>query len=114
MHEFAERGIASHWIYKSSEKVSHLALKEYDWLRDLVEIMEKGYKSQNIFWNIPNYKCFKTMFFVLLLKVKLLNYQKEHSPIDFAYAVHTKIGDNLSSCEINGRGSPLTKYFKKW
>ena len=41
MHDFAERGIASHWIYKSSEKVSHLALKEYDWLRDLVEIMEK-------------------------------------------------------------------------
>ena len=41
MHEFAERGIASHWIYKSSEKISHLSLKEYDWLRDLVEIMEK-------------------------------------------------------------------------
>ena len=41
MHEFAERGIASHWIYKSSEKVNHLALREYDWLRDLVEIMEK-------------------------------------------------------------------------
>jgi len=41
MHEFAERGIASHWVYKSNEKVTHLALKEYDWLRDLVEIMEK-------------------------------------------------------------------------
>ena len=39
MHEFAERGIASHWKYKSSEKFSELSWKEYDWLRDLVEIM---------------------------------------------------------------------------
>ncbi len=42
MHDFAERGIASHWIYKSSEKVSFTSLKEYDWLRDLVEIMEES------------------------------------------------------------------------
>ena len=49
MHEFAERGIASHWKYKSSEKVSHLALKEYDWLRDLVEIMEKDTSPRALF-----------------------------------------------------------------
>ena len=42
MHDFAERGIASHWKYKSSEKFSDLSWKEYDWLRDLVEIMETG------------------------------------------------------------------------
>ena len=42
MHDFAERGIASHWKYKSSEKFSELSVKEYDWLRDLAEIMETG------------------------------------------------------------------------
>ena len=42
MNEFAERGIASHWKYKSSEKFSDLSWKEYDWLRDLVEIIEAG------------------------------------------------------------------------
>ena len=41
MHEFAERGIASHWRYKSSEKFSEISWKEYDWLRDLVEIIDK-------------------------------------------------------------------------
>ena len=41
MHEFAERGIASHWLYKSSEKINQPTFKEYEWLRDLVEIMEK-------------------------------------------------------------------------
>ena len=42
MHEFAERGIASHWQYKSSEKFNSLTWKEYDWLKDLVEIIEKN------------------------------------------------------------------------
>jgi GTP pyrophosphokinase/guanosine-3',5'-bis(diphosphate) 3'-pyrophosphohydrolase len=67
MHEFAERGIASHWKYKSSEKFSDLSWKEYDWLRDLVEIIETG-NSPNIIMNLQNFKCFKKMFFVLLLK----------------------------------------------
>ena len=40
MHDFAERGIASHWQYKSSEKFNSLTWKEYDWLKDLVEIMK--------------------------------------------------------------------------
>ena len=42
MHEFAERGIASHWQYKSSEKFNSLTWKEYDWLKDLVEIIERN------------------------------------------------------------------------
>jgi Guanosine polyphosphate pyrophosphohydrolases/synthetases len=41
MHDFAERGVASHWQYKSSEKFNSLSWKEYDWLKDLVEIMKK-------------------------------------------------------------------------
>ena len=42
MHEYAERGIASHWKYKSSEKFNSLTWKEYDWLADLVEIIDKN------------------------------------------------------------------------
>ena len=42
MHDFAERGIASHWKYKSSEKVSGDSLKSYNWLKDLVDLLESG------------------------------------------------------------------------
>jgi RelA/SpoT family (p)ppGpp synthetase len=49
MHEFAERGIASHWKYKSSEKYSELSWKEYDWLRDLVEIIETGNSPEHYY-----------------------------------------------------------------
>ena len=49
MHEFAERGIASHWKYKSSEKFSEISWKEYDWLKDLVEIIETGGSPEHYF-----------------------------------------------------------------
>ena len=49
MHEFAERGIASHWKYKSSEKFNSLTWKEYDWLADLVEIIDKNENPDDSF-----------------------------------------------------------------
>ena len=70
MHEFAERGIASHWKYKSSEKFSADILKEYDWLRDLVEIIETGNILEH-YYEFTNCKCFKIMFFALHLKGQL-------------------------------------------
>ena len=111
MHEFAERGIASHWRYKSSEKVSHLALKEYDWLRDLVEIMEKDTNSEH-FLEYTKLQMFQDNVFCFTPKGEVIKLPKGATPIDFAYAVHTKIGDSLSSCEINGRGSPLQSILK--
>ena len=63
MHEFAQRGIASHWKYKSSEKFSELSWKEYDWLRDLVEIIE-AVLVQNITMNLK-LQMFQENVFVL-------------------------------------------------
>jgi len=111
MHEFAERGIASHWIYKSSEKISHLALKEYDWLRDLVEIMEKDSNPEH-FLEYTKLQMFQDNVFCFTPKGEVIKLPKGATPIDFAYSVHTKIGDKLTSCEINGRGSPLQSVLK--
>ena len=111
MHEFAERGIASHWIYKSSEKVSHLALKEYDWLRDLVEIMEKDSNPEH-YLEYTKLQMFHDNVFCFTPKGEVIKLPKGATPIDFAYAVHTRIGDTLTSCEINGRGSPLQTALK--
>ena len=111
MHDFAERGIASHWIYKSSEKVSHLALKEYDWLRDLVEIMEKETNTEHSL-EYTKLQMFQDNVFCFTPKGEVIKLPRGATPIDFAYAVHTKIGDSLTSCEINGRGSPLQSILK--
>jgi len=111
MHEFAERGIASHWIYKSSEKVSHLAVQEYDWLRDLVEIMEKDSNPEH-YLEYTKLQMFHDNVFCFTPKGEVIKLPKDATPIDFAYAVHTKIGDTLVACEINGRGSPLQTVLK--
>ena len=111
MHDFAERGIASHWIYKSSEKISHKTLKEYDWLRDLVEIMEKNTNPEH-YLEYTKLQMFQDNVFCFTPKGEVIKLPKGATSIDFAYAVHTKLGDNLSSCEINGRGSPIQSILK--
>ena len=111
MHDFAERGIASHWIYKSSEKVNRLALKEYDWLRDLVEIMDKEKNTVHSL-EYTKLQMFQDNVFCFTPKGEVIKLPKGASAIDFAYSVHTKIGDTLLSCEINGRGSPITNTLK--
>ena len=111
MQEFAERGIASHWMYKSSEKVSHLSLKEYDWLRDLVEIMEKDTNPEH-FLEYTKLQMFQDNVFCFTPKGEVIKLPRGATAIDFAYAVHTKIGDTLKLCEINGRGSPIQSELK--
>ena len=69
MHEFAERGVASHWQYKSSENFNSLSWKEYDWLKDLVEIIEKNENPEDSY-EYTNYKCFKKTYFVSHQKVQ--------------------------------------------
>jgi len=111
MHEFAERGIASHWKYKSSEKLNLLSLKEYDWLRDLVEIIEKDASPEH-YLEYTKLQMFQDNVFCFTPKGEVIKLPRNATPIDFAYAVHTKVGDSTVSCEINGRGSPLQSVLK--
>jgi len=106
MHEFAQRGIASHWKYKSSEKFSSLTWKEYDWLADLVEIIDKNENPED-FYEYTKLQMFQENVFCFTPKGSIIKLPKDATPIDFAYAVHTQIGDTAISCEINGKQSPL-------
>tara|TARA_B110001452_G_scaffold246792_1_gene232373 strand:- start:2248 stop:3993 length:1746 start_codon:yes stop_codon:yes gene_type:complete len=106
MHEFAERGIASHWKYKSSEKFNSLTWKEYDWLADLVEIIDKNENPEHSF-EYTKLQMFQENVFCFTPKGSVIKLPKEATPIDFAYAVHTKIGDNAIGCKINGNDSEL-------
>jgi GTP diphosphokinase / guanosine-3',5'-bis(diphosphate) 3'-diphosphatase len=111
MHDFAERGIASHWLYKSSEKLNTATLKEYDWLRDLVEIIEKGHSTED-FYEFTKLQMFQDNVFCFTPYSEVIKLPKNATPIDFAYAVHTKVGDSTIGCEINGKVSPLQSILK--
>ena len=109
MHDFAERGIASHWKYKSSEKLSDLSWKEYDWLRDLVEIMETGNSPEHYF-EFTKLQMFQENVFCFTPKGAVIKLPKDATPIDFAYAVHTNIGNTAIGCRINGQDSALQSH----
>ena len=106
MHEFAERGIASHWKYKSSEKFNSLTWKEYDWLKDLVEIIERNENPEH-FFEYTKLQMFQENVFCFTPKGAVIKLPKDATSVDFAYAVHTKIGDTAVGCEINGQESDL-------
>ena len=111
MHEFAERGIASHWKYKSSEKFTDLSWKEYDWLRDLVEIIETGNNPEH-YYEFTKLQMFQENVFCFTPKGSVIKLPRLATPIDFAYAVHTKIGNSAISCLVNGQTSTLQSILK--
>jgi len=106
MHEFAERGVASHWKYKSSEKFNSLTWKEYDWLADLVEIIDKNENPEHSY-EYTKLQMFQENVFCFTPKGSVIKLPKDATPIDFAYAVHTKIGNSTIACKINGNESEL-------
>jgi len=106
MHEFAQRGIASHWKYKSSEKFNSLTWKEYDWLADLVEIIDKNENPED-YYEYTKLQMFQENVFCFSPKGSVIKLPKDATPIDFAYAVHTQVGDTAIGCEINGKESAL-------
>ena len=111
MHEFAERGIASHWKYKSSEKFTDLSWKEYDWLRDLVEIIETGNNPEH-YYEFTKLQMFQENVFCFTPKGSVIKLPRLATPVDFAYAVHTKIGNSAISCLVNGQTSTLQSILK--
>jgi GTP pyrophosphokinase/guanosine-3',5'-bis(diphosphate) 3'-pyrophosphohydrolase len=111
MHEFAERGIASHWKYKSSEKFNSLSWKEYDWLKDLVEIIERNENPEHSY-EYTKLQMFQENVFCFTPKGSVIKLPKDATPIDFAYAVHTKIGNTAIGCEINGNKSELQELLR--
>ena len=111
MHEFAERGVASHWKYKSNEKFNSLTWKEYDWLKDLVEIIDRN-ENPDHYFEYTKLQMFQENVFCFTPKGSIIKLPKDATPIDFAYAVHTKVGDTAIACEINGRESELQSILK--
>ena len=106
MDEFAQRGIASHWKYKSSEKFNSLTWKEYDWLADLVEIIDKNENPED-YYEYTKLQMFQENVFCFTPKGSVIKLPKDATSIDFAYAVHTQVGDTAIGCEINGKESAL-------
>lgn len=106
MHYQADMGVAAHWAYKGGELPTLKDVKKYRWLRELLEILEQEQRPED-FWENTKLELFQDQVFAFTPKGDLIELPSGATPIDFAYAIHSDIGDRCVGAKINGRIAPL-------
>ncbi len=106
MHNEAELGVAAHWAYKEGKQSKERDVTKYRWLRELLEILEQEQKPED-FWEHTKLELFQDRVFVFTPKGDLIELPNGATSVDFAYAVHSDVGDRCVGAKINGRIAPL-------
>jgi GTP pyrophosphokinase len=106
MHRTAEEGIAAHWQYKEKSPLGSEDRKTFAWLHQLME-WQRDLKDPAEFIQTVKIDLFEEEVFVFTPKGDVKPLPKGATPIDFAYAVHSKIGDHCSGARVNGMMVPL-------
>jgi GTP diphosphokinase / guanosine-3',5'-bis(diphosphate) 3'-diphosphatase len=104
MHEVAELGVAAHWTYKQGRPKTEG--KQYRWLRELLDILDHASGPEE-FLEHTKLEMFQDQVFCFTPKGDLIALPRGATPVDFAYAVHSQIGDTCVGAKINGRLAPL-------
>jgi len=112
MHHVAESGVASHWMYKDEEgKLSDLQRQTHLWLQSLLEIQNQSGDSAEFLENVK-VDLFPDQVYVFTPKGKIMSLPRGATAVDFAYAVHTDIGNRCVAAKVNGELVPLRSELK--
>ena len=103
MHEVAEKGVAAHWAYKQGERAVG---KNFRWIRELLEILEQASNPEEFLEN-TKLEMYNDQVFCFTPKGDLIGLPINSTPVDFAYAVHSSVGDTCVGAKINGEIRPL-------
>lgn len=103
MHEIGEKGVAAHWAYKQGQKAEG---KHYRWIRELLEILEQASNPEEFLEN-TKLEMYNDQVFCFTPKGDLIGLPVNSTPVDFAYAVHSSVGDTCVGAKINGEIRPL-------
>jgi guanosine-3',5'-bis(diphosphate) 3'-pyrophosphohydrolase len=107
MHRIADAGVASHWLYKSTDAdLNDLHMKTHQWLQSLLETLSDSTDSLEFLEHLK-VDLFPGEVYVFTPQGKILALPKDSTAVDFAYAVHTDIGDCCVAAKINGESAPL-------
>jgi GTP pyrophosphokinase len=107
MHKIAEAGVASHWLYKSSDtSLSDLQQKTHQWLQSLIEMQSESGDSVEFLEHLK-IDLFPDEVYVFTPKGKIMSLPRGATAVDFAYAVHTDIGNRCVAVKINQELMPL-------
>jgi GTP pyrophosphokinase len=105
MHEEAEYGLAAHWAYKQGSEGAS-AREAYPWLEDLLEVLQDASSPEELLEN-ARLAMFQDQVFAFTPKGELYQLPRDATPVDFAYAVHSDLGDSCVGAKVNGRVVPL-------
>ena len=103
MHEIAEKGVAAHWAYKQGQKAEG---KNFRWIRELLEILDQASNPEEFLEN-TKLEMYNDQVFCFTPKGDLIGLPINSTPVDFAYAVHSTVGDTCVGAKINGEIRPL-------
>ena len=107
MHRLAESGVASHWLYKDdTDKLSELQKQTHLWLQSLLEIQQQSGDPREFLEHVK-VDLFPDEVYVFTPKGRILSLPRGATAVDFAYAVHTDIGNRCVAAKVNGELVPL-------
>ena len=109
MDQTADRGIAAHWLYKDNYNLIENSSNDpinVTWLRDLVDILDSGATSEELL-EATKLEIFQDEVFCFTPKGDLIHLPMGSNPIDFAYSLHSEIGNRCVGCKINGKPRAL-------
>ncbi|WP_041296257.1 bifunctional GTP diphosphokinase/guanosine-3',5'-bis pyrophosphate 3'-pyrophosphohydrolase [Kangiella koreensis] len=106
MDQMAENGVAAHWLYKTGS--AHPAeTKAREWLQSLVELQQSAGDSMEFIENVK-IDLYPDEVYIFTPKGKIIELPKGATPVDFAYAIHTDVGNSCIACKIDKQFSPLS------
>ncbi len=106
MHRVAEEGIAAHWKYKASDNVTSKDEQRLAWMRQLME-WQREMPDPNEFMSTLKIDLYPEEVYTFTPKGKVVVLPKDASPVDFAYTIHTEVGNTTVGAKVNGRIVPL-------
>jgi GTP pyrophosphokinase len=106
MHDIADNGVAAHWNYKEGADEPPEEIERYRWVQDLLEILDNSTAPDEFLEN-TKLELYQDQVFCFSPKGQLIQLPRGATPIDFAYAVHSVVGDTCVGAKVNGRLTPL-------
>jgi GTP pyrophosphokinase len=112
MNDIAENGVAAHWVYKAPDKkVDGNDVQRFRWVQDLLEILDNS-DAPDEFLDNTKLELYPDQVFCFTPKGQLIQLPRGATPVDFAYAVHSQVGDTCVGAKINGRLMPLRHHLE--
>ena len=107
MDHMAESGVAAHWLYKTESDVNPSEVRAREWMQNLLDYQESAGNSLDFIEHVK-IDLFPDEVYVFTPKGRIIEMPKGATPVDFAYAIHTDVGNSCIACKIDGRLSALS------